>query len=75
MVCSRACLRITLTARRTAHFKRARVALTNASDSSIAHIPRKKRKQIKEKAGMGERSQREWVEIQKKRARLEVRII
>ena len=37
MVRSRARLRITLTARQTAHFTRARVALTSAVDSSIAH--------------------------------------
>ena len=33
--------------------------LTNAPDSSIAHAPWKKRKQIKGKVGMGERNQRE----------------
>ena len=54
IVRSRACLRITLTAQRTAHFKRAGVALTNTMDSSIVHIPWKKSKQIKEKAGTGE---------------------
>ena len=50
------------------------VALTNAADSSIAHTPRKKRK-IKEKAGTGKRSQTEELEIQKKKTRLDVRII
>ena len=54
MVRSRTRLRITLTARRTGHFTWAGVALTNTVDSSIAHTPWKKRKQIKEKAGMGE---------------------
>ena len=34
---------------------------TNAADSSIAHTPLKKRKQIKEKARTGERSQTECV--------------
>ena len=47
------------TARRTAHFTRVREALTNAVDSSIAHTLWKKRKQIKKKAGTGERSQTE----------------
>ena len=66
----RTCL-LTLTSRRTAHFVWAGVALTNATDSSIAHIPRKKRKQIIEKAGMGERTRQNEL----KKARLEVRII
>ena len=35
------------------------IALTNAADSSLAHTLWKKRKQIKEKAGTGERSQTE----------------
>ena len=39
----------------TAHFMWAGVALTNASNSSIAHTPWKKRKQIKEKAQTGKR--------------------
>ena len=72
---SRARLRITLTARRTGHFTQAGVALTNTAESIIAHThthtPWKKRKQIKEKAGTGERSKTERVE----KARLEVRII
>ena len=66
MVRSHARLRITLTVQRTAHFTQAGVAPTNAADSSIAHTLWKKRKQIKEKVGTGERSQT---------ARLEVRII
>ena len=46
---------------------------TNATDSIIVHLPKKKRKQIKEKVGMVERSQ---TELQKKEeVRLEVRII
>ena len=36
-----------------------RVDLTNTADSSIAHTLWKKRKQIKEKAGTGERSKTE----------------
>ena len=44
------------TEQRTAYFTQAGVVLTNAMDS-IAHTPWKKRKQIKVKAGMGERSQ------------------
>ena len=59
MVRSRARLQITLTVQQTAHFTRAGVALTNAVDSSIAHTPWKKRKEIKEEAEMGERSQTE----------------
>ena len=61
MVSSRARLRITLTARRSAHYMQvleSRVALTTTVDSSIAHIRRKGNK-IKEKAGMGEGSQTE----------------
>ena len=49
---SRACLRITLTARRTAYLTRAGIALTNAADNTY-------RGRIKEKAGTGERSQTE----------------
>ena len=59
MVNSCARLPITLTAQRIAHFMWAGVALTNAWDSSMAHTPRKKRKQIKEMAGLGERIQTE----------------
>ena len=62
MVRSHARLRITLTARRTTHFTRVGVSLTNPADSSIAHTPWKK----KEKAGMGERSQTESVRNTKK---------
>ena len=47
------------TARRIAHFKREREALTNAVDSSICTHTLWKKGQIKEKAGTGERSQTE----------------
>ena len=57
MVHSCARLRITLTARRMAHFTRVGAALSIAVDSSIAHIPWKKSKPIKEKAGTGEKCQ------------------
>ena len=59
MVHSCARLPITLTAQRIAHFMWAGVALTNAWDSSMAHTPQKKRKQIKEMVGLGERIQTE----------------
>ena len=50
-------LRITLTRRVTnSTFHAGGVDLTNAADSRIAHTPRKKRKQIKEKVQMGEGS-------------------
>ena len=58
MVRSHARLRITLTARQTGPFTRAGVALTNAADGCIAHTPWKERKQIKEKAGTGEKQNR-----------------
>ena len=48
MVRSRVRVRITLTVQQTEHFMRAGVALPNAADSSIAHTPLKKRKQINE---------------------------
>ena len=48
---------------RITHFMQAGVVLTNAIECSnamdIRHAPWKKRKQIKEKAGMGQRSQTE----------------
>ena len=60
-----------LTTQRTAYFTWAGVALTNSVNSSIAHTPLKKRKQIEEKAGReGEARQNE-----SEQARLEVRII
>ena len=54
MICSHACL---LDSTTNDTFTLAEVALTNAEDSSIAHTLWKKRKQIKEKAGTGERIQ------------------
>ena len=58
MVRSHVHLRITLTQRATnSTFHAGGVAATNAMDSTIAHTPWKKRKQIKEKAQMAERSQ------------------
>ena len=59
-------LRITLTVRRTAHLKRAEVALTNSADSSSTHTSWKKRKQIKERQEQErEARQNESSEIQK----------
>ena len=48
-------------------FMQAGVAPINDADSTIAHTTWKKRKQIKEKAGIGERSQTLSVGIQKKK--------
>ena len=65
MVRSRAYLRIALTARQTADFTWAGVALTNAADSSITHTQWKKRKQIRE-GGNGREARQNESEIQKK---------
>ena len=50
MVHSRARLRIPLTARQTAYFSQVAVAMTNATDSSIAHTPQKEKKKKKKEA-------------------------
>ena len=74
LVRSRARLRLTLTARRTAHFMWAGVALTNATECSIAHTPYKKRKQIKIRQEWEREARQNELEILKI-AMLEVRII
>ena len=63
MVRSRARLRITLTARRTAHFTWAGVALTNATDSSIPH---RKGNKLKRKREREREARQNELEIQKK---------
>ena len=73
MVCSRARLRITLTARRTGHFMWAGVALTNTADSSIVHT-HLGRKTNEREGGIGREKPDRMSRIYKK-ARLEVRII
>ena len=72
MVHSRACLRITLTAQRMAHFTRVGAALSNTVDSSIAHMPWKKSKPKRE--GGNRREKPDEMSPKYKRARLEVRI-
>ena len=57
MVRSRTHLRITLIELDELHISHGRSSPTSDTDSNIAHTPRKKRKQIIEKAVTGERSQ------------------
>ena len=81
MVRSRAHLRITLTARRTANFTQAGVALTNAADSSIAPLdilPAVEEKETNQREGGSRREKPDRMSQKykkKKKKRLEVRII
>ena len=65
MVHSRARLRIALTAQRSAHFTWVGVALTNTTDSSIAHTLWKKRNKLKRRWERGREARQNESEIQK----------